>query len=125
VTRVARRFDGKTSVDDAVPAPGASSNPRMCRVEDCSSRLDGSDGLCGYHRALRQGPDALQVWRDARHDWRTPLFEDFRERHEDDSWGAAINASERMATASLEEQRDFLNFLKRQARSAVRRVPSA
>lgn len=71
------------------------------------------------------GHDALQVWRDARHDWRIPLFEDFRERHEDDSWGAAINASERMATASLEEQRDFLTFLKRQVRSAVRRVPSA
>lgn len=120
-----QRFDGKTPDEPVGASVNVHPNHRMCRVEDCSSRLDGSDGLCGYHRALRQGPDALQVWRDARHDWRIPLFEDFRERHEDDSWGAAINASERMATASLEEQRDFLTFLKRQVRSAVRRVPSA
>ena len=86
--------------------------------------LTGDDGLCCYHRALRQGPEGIAQWRAARHDWREPLFADFDERHQDDAWGAALNVARNLGSASNEEQREFLGFLKTQARRAVRRVPT-
>lgn len=33
-----------------------------CRLPFCGREADGRDGLCGYHEAMEQGPEALDVW---------------------------------------------------------------
>lgn len=118
-----QRFDGKPSSDDTQPVHSTHPSHKRCKVEDCGEMNSGSDGLCCFHRALRQGGEAIQTWRNARNDWREPLFADFEERHQDDAWGSALHIARDIGSASTEEQREFLAFLKTQARRAVRRIP--
>lgn len=82
--------------------------PALCRVDDCSRRLDGDDKLCGYHRALREG--RLDAWMASQRDWRIDVFADFSARHRDDSWGALVQVAHEVATN--DERRELLNVLK-------------
>lgn len=35
---------------------------RTCRLPFCNRPADGQDGLCRYHEAMDQGPEALDLW---------------------------------------------------------------
>lgn len=124
MTRAARRFDGREPDQDQ-PHTNLHPYQRMCRVGQCSSRVDGDDFLCGYHRALRNGPAELERYRESGLDRMQIRFDDFAERHQDDAWGAAIRIANDIDRASDEDKRELLGFLKLQARRAVRRVPNA
>lgn len=89
----------------------AGRNQGPCHVRDCTSRMDGDDGLCGYHRALRNG--SLDAYRASGEDWRAKLYAQFDVRHANDTWGALVRASYEVSTT--EEKRELLGFLMKMA----------
>ena len=85
---------------------------QACKVSGCARRVDGDDRHCGYHRALRAGD--LDGYKAGGADWRTALFAEFDERHQDDAWGSAIRVASDIRSASKEDRAELVTFLKGQ-----------
>lgn len=87
-----------------------------CRVERCSSLVDGEDRLCGQHRALAKGPEEYQRWRDSGVDWRREIAIAWRAKHTNDAWASALRVSAEIAKgrASVDDKRELLDFLRRE-----------